>query len=87
MACLGILAGSLAAQPAPGAFERNFCFIGESGARALTAREIEIWARNHNLLLVPAAPLRNLRDYEAEVLPPHGLDFTLDAPGDGRVYL
>ncbi len=53
----------------------------------LPDREIELWARNQNLILVPDDPGYNLQDFEAETIPPYGKTFELGAPGDGRVYL
>lgn len=55
--------------------------------RFMPARELELWARNHNLDLVPDSPLRDIQDFEAEVIPEQGADFKLVAPGTGRVFL
>jgi len=67
-------------------YERNFGADLRSGD-FITAVELEAWARNHNLALLPDTPLRNLQDYRAQVIPAGGLEFELDAPGDGRVFL
>ncbi len=53
----------------------------------MPARELDIWARNHNLALIPDSPLRDLQDFEAEVIPEQGAEFKLVAPGAGRVFL
>ena len=53
----------------------------------MTARELEIRARNLNLVLLPDDPGRNLQDFRAETIPASGLNFQLRAPGSGRVYL
>ncbi len=55
--------------------------------RFITAVELEAWARNQNLMLLPDRPFRELRDGVAAAIPPEGLYFELDAPGPGRNYL
>lgn len=59
----------------------------ETIGRFMPSRELDIWARNHNLALVPDSPLRDLKDDEAEVIPEQGAEFSLVAPGSGRVFL
>jgi len=53
----------------------------------ITARELDIWARNKNLLLMPDCYAGGFRNFLAEIIPPQGLDFELSAPGKGRVFL
>lgn len=67
-------------------YEINFGADPTTG-RFITALELEAWARNQNLLLVPDRPFRELRDGVAAAIPPEGLYFELDAPGPGRNYL
>jgi hypothetical protein len=85
-----LLAGGPQAQASPEdageIYEINFGADPASG-RFITALELEAWARNQNLLLVPDRPFRELRDGVAAAIPPEGLYFELDAPGPGRNYL
>ena len=49
--------------------------------------ELEAWARNRNLVLLPDLALRGLKDFEGTLIPSSGLRFHLDAPVFSRVYL
>jgi len=57
--------------------EVNFA---EDSASFMTVRELEIWARSRNLVLVPDNPLRGLDDGLAATIPPTGLTFHIQAP-------
>ena len=54
--------------------------------RCITSRELAIWARGRNLIVMPDCPVR-MRDHVAELIDPRGLEFHLAAPGAGRVFL
>lgn len=92
VALSALLAGAALAEsrfalpPGDPVYEHNFGAVVESGD-FITAQELEAWARSHNLALLPDTPLRNLQDYRAQVIPSQGLEFELDAPGNGRVFL
>ena len=55
--------------------------------RFITASELSIWGSSRNLKLLEDCPFRDMTDFEAEVIPVHGMSFVLNAPGTGRVYL
>ncbi len=78
---LGLAAENMRAS----AFERNFGM--EDGEGVITSVELEQWARNRNLRLLPDHPYRDLSDSVAMAIPEQGLDFELEAPRRGRVYL
>jgi len=67
-------------------YEKNFG-KDETSGKYITARELKIWAGNHNLVTVDDSPIRSIQDFEAEVIPPSGLKFNMSAPGSGRVFL
>ena len=58
-----------------------------SGHTVIYFNELEAWARNRNLLLLPDLALRGLQNFEAVLIPASGLRFKLDAPTFSRVYL
>jgi hypothetical protein len=53
----------------------------------ITAAELSVWGSSRNLKLIHDCPFKDLADYEAEVIPVHGMNFVMNAPGEGRVYL
>ena len=77
---------ALFAEEAAPVYEINFG-LPEQGGALVTRHELELWARNRNMLVRPDSPRRNLQDELAEVIPETGLEFTLDMPGTGRAYL
>ena len=50
-------------------------------------RDLESWGRSRGLILLPDLPFRNLQDFEAQLIPPYGLSFSLSAPGRSDVFL
>ncbi|MCB1173878.1 MAG: hypothetical protein KDK39_09945 [Leptospiraceae bacterium] len=62
-------------------------FNHESGQNFMVHAELELWARNRNLLLVPDDPGRNLQDGIAVVISEQGLFYQLDVPVRGRSWL
>ena len=58
-----------------------------SGARMVTAGELNVWARGRNLVLVDDCGLGGLKDGLAEVIPSRGLDFVLSSQTSGRLFL
>lgn len=53
----------------------------------MTFRELELWARNHNLLVVSDLNYRNLLDGQAGIIKENGLSFRLYVQQMGRNYL
>ena len=62
----------------------NFPRKGKEFSRT---EELDIWARNRNLLLIPDCSTGGIRNHVAESIPPHGVQFELEAPGEGRAFL
>lgn len=59
----------------------------DANSRFVTARELRVWARSRNLVLVDDCGLGGLRDGVAAVVPSTGLEFELIARGTGRRFL
>ena len=50
-------------------------------------RDLQSWGRSRGLILLPDLPLKNLQDFEAQLIPPYGYSFTLSAPRKSDVFL
>lgn len=71
---------------AEGVHEINFGKSSKYG-RYITASELSQWGLNRKLSLVRDCSFRDLQDFEAEVIGASGMQFTLDAPGEGRIFI
>lgn len=60
---------------------------GRTSEQYMTARELSIWGKGRNMYLLPDCPNGDLQDHIAKVIPPEGISFYLNTPGQGRVFL
>ena len=59
----------------------------QNPAQVIYFKDLEVWARNRNLVLLPDLPLFGLQDFEGMAIPNYGVSFHLDSPRDSRVFL
>ncbi len=50
-------------------------------------RDLELWARSRNLILLPDLPLGGMQDFEGLAIPSYGHAFDLSSPRPSRVFL
>ncbi len=58
-----------------------------SNEKILDYRDLKAWGENRNFTILPDLPFRGIQDFEAAVIVPDGLSFSLDATGFHRNYL